>query len=157
MNTAFVLNGLLLLVGVTAIFQGIREMGTVARRSCVILLALSPLGSIVCGIFTLESFFLHFLGFLLAAATPVLSFLVTGIMLRRIPQWRRFCSWLLLGSALTLALLVLFFATFDATTSGAGLGVGGLTQRLLVVELQAWYVALGFLAFRHSQRLGHTM
>jgi hypothetical protein len=28
--------------------------------------------------------------------------------------------------------------------------VAGLTERILVVELQAWYVAIGWLAFRRS-------
>src|SRR5438093_2774771 len=41
MNTAFVLSGLLIMVGVVGIFQGIREMGVVARWSCTVLLALS--------------------------------------------------------------------------------------------------------------------
>jgi Protein of unknown function (DUF998) len=150
MNTAFVLSGLLLLVGVTGAFQSIREMGTVARRTCSALLALSPLGVIADGVFTLESMLLHSVGLFLAAATPVLSFLVTGRLLRRVPRWRRFGNWLLLGSPLTLVLLVLFFATFNPTTSGAGRGVGGLVQRVLIIEVHAWFVALGWLAFSGS-------
>jgi hypothetical protein len=145
MNTAFVVSGLLLLVGVTGAVQSIRQVGAVARRTCSALLALSPLG-----IFTLESMLLHSVGFFLAAATPVLSFLVAGLLLRRVPRWRRFGDWLLLGSPLTLALLVLFFTTFNPTTSGAGRGVGGLVQRVLIVEVHAWFVALGWLAFSWS-------
>lgn len=148
MNTAFVLGGLLILAGVVGIFQGVRAMGTAARLSCTALLALSPLGAVVDGIFTLESFFLHFVGFMLGCGTPVLSFLVTGLLLRRIPHWRRFGSWLLLGSPLTLVLLVLSLATFDPAAAAAGQGVAGLTQRLLVVEVFAWFVAMGWLAFR---------
>jgi hypothetical protein len=30
-------------------------------------------------------------------------------------------------------------------------GVAGLTERILVVELQFWYVALGWLAFRRHE------
>ena len=74
MNAAFVLSGLLMLVGVVGIFQGIREMGAPARWSCIVLLALSPLGMVVDGFFTLESFLPHTAGFLLGCATPVLSF-----------------------------------------------------------------------------------
>src|SRR6266516_7722670 len=44
MNTAFVFSGLLILAGVVGIFQGIREMGALARWSCTVLLALLPLG-----------------------------------------------------------------------------------------------------------------
>jgi uncharacterized membrane protein len=114
MNTAFVVSGLLLLVGVTGAVQSIRQVGAVARRTCSALLALSPLGVILDGIFTLESMPLHSVGFFLAAATPVLSFLVAGLLLRRVPRWRRFGNWLLLGSPLTLALLVLVFTTFQS-------------------------------------------
>jgi hypothetical protein len=152
MNTAFVLSGLLFLVGVAGAFQHIREVGAGARRTCAALLALSPLGVIVDGIFTLQSMRLHSVGFFLAAATPVLSFVVVGLLLRRVPHWRRFGNWLLLGSPLTLALLVLFFATFNPTTSGAGRGVGGLVQPVLIIEVHAWFVALGWLAFSRSGR-----
>ena len=150
MNAAFVLGGLLLLAGVIGIFQGIGEIGAVSRSGCMALLALSSLGMVICGAFTLESFFLHFVGFLLGVATPVLGFLVTGLVLRRIPRWRRFGMWLLLGSPLTLLLVILSLVSFDPVASGAGLGVARLTQRILVVEVDAWFVALGWLAFRRS-------
>jgi hypothetical protein len=101
------------------------------------------------GIFTLESFMLHNAGFMLLLSV-IVSFVVVGRLLRRIPRWRRLGNWLLLGSPLTLALAILFFATFDPETAGANLGVGGLTQRVLVLEAQAWYVLMGWTAFRHS-------
>lgn len=149
MNTAFVLCGLLIMAGAVGIFQGIREMGAGARWSCTMLLALPGLGSVMDGIFTLESFFLHFVGFALACTT-VLGFPVAGALLRRIPRWHRFGSWLLLGGPLTLALVVLFFLTFSPTAAGAEAGVAGLTERILVSEVFAWYIALGWLAFRRS-------
>ena len=148
MNTAFVLCGLFLLAGAVGIFQGIREMGALARWSCTVLLALSPLGMAVDGIFTLESFLPHMVGFLLGIASPVLSFVVIGLLLRRVQRWRRFGSWLLLASPLTLVLLVLFFLTFSPTVAGTQTGVAGLTERILAVEVQAWFVAMGWLAFR---------
>jgi Protein of unknown function (DUF998) len=150
MNTAFVLCGLFLLAGAVGIFQGIREMGAVARWSCTVLLALSALGSVVDGIFTLESFLPHMVGFLLGVASPVLSFVVIGLLLRRVQRWRRFGSWLLLASPLTLVLLVLFFLTFSPTVAGTQTGVAGLTERILAVEVQAWFVVMGWLAFRRS-------
>lgn len=147
MNAAFVLMGLLLMIGVFGIFNSIQEMGTFSRWSCIVLLALPGLGAIMDGIFTLESFFLHFIGFGLVLTT-VLSFLVVGILLRRVPRWRQFGSWLLLGSPLTLILAILYFATFDPEAAGLGLGISGLIQRLLIVEILAWYVVMGWLAFR---------
>src|SRR6266536_333546 len=132
------------------ISQGIREMGVLARWSCTVLLELSPLGMAVDGIFTLESFLPHMVGFLLAVASPVLSFVVFGLLLRRVPRWRRFGNWLLLGRPMTLALAVLYFLTFSPTVAGTQTGVAGLTERILVVEVLAWFVAMGWLAFRRS-------
>src|SRR6266566_5038358 len=152
MNTAFVFSGLLILAGVVGMFQGIREMDTLARWSCTVLLALSPLGMVVDGIFTLESFLPHTVGFLLATASPVLSFVVIGLLLRRVKSFRRFGTSLLLGSPLTLALVVLYFLTFSPTVAGIQTGVAGLTERLLAVEVHAWLVALGALAFRRASR-----
>ncbi len=80
--------------------------------------------------------------------TEALSFLAAGFFLRGIPRWRRFGTWLLLGSPLTLLLVVLFFLTFDQATIVAGHGVAGLTQRILALEVLAWFVAMGWLAFR---------
>ena len=152
MNAAFVVGGLLTLVGVVSSMQSIREIGGAARWGHSVLLALSPLGMVVDGIFTLEAFFPHLIGFLLGAGTPVLSFLLAGFSLRRVPRWRRFGSWLLLGSPLTLALLVLYFMTFSPTAAGARTGVAGLTERVLVIEIYAWFVALGWKAFQQSRQ-----
>jgi hypothetical membrane protein len=149
MNAAFVLGGLMLLAGVIGVFQTMTPTGRPAARwACAALLALSPLGLMVAGIFTLEEPLPHLIGFLLAVATPVVSFLAAGWFLRGIPRWRGFGNWLLLGSPLTLVLVVLFFLTFDPVAAGAGVGVAGLTQRILALEFHAWFVAMGWLAFR---------
>jgi hypothetical membrane protein len=151
MNTAFVLGGLLLLAGVAGIVQTVRPSGRrPAGRVSAALLALSPLGLVVAGSFTLEAVMPHLLGFLLASGTPVASFLTTGRFLRGIPGWRRFGTWLLLGSPLTLVLLVGFFLTFDPAAAGANVGMAGLVQRVLAVEVHAWFVAMGWLAYRRS-------
>ena len=81
-----------------------------------------------------------------------MSFLAAGWFLRSIPDWRRFGTWLLLGSPLTLVLVVLCFLTFDPAGAGAGVGVAGLTQRVLAVEVHAWFVAMGWLAFLGRER-----
>jgi hypothetical membrane protein len=149
MNAPFVLGGILLMAGVIGIFQTMRASSrSAARWACAALLALSPLGLMVAGIFTLKEPLPHLLGFLLATGTPVLSFLAAGAFLRGIPHWRRFGTWLLLGSPLTLLLVVLFFLTFDQATTAAGQGVAGLTQRILVLEVLAWFAAMGWLALR---------
>lgn len=150
MNAAFVLYGLLLLVGVVGIFQAIKEISAGARWLCTALFAISALGAVMDGIFTLQSFFPHFVGFGLGCGMPVLGFLIAGIAFRRVPHWRRFGNWLLLASPLTLALLALSQVTFNQAAIAAGQGVAGLTERILVVEVCAWFVAMGWLAFRRS-------
>ena len=150
MNAGFVVGGLVLAAGVIATFQSIPQLSPRARWACTALLPLSPLGMVVCGIFTLQSMMLHLAGFLLAAATPVLGFLIAGVVLRRIPRWHRFGDGLLIASPLTLTLLVLYVLTFSPTVAGIESGVAGLTQRVAVIEVHAWFVALGWLAFRRS-------
>jgi hypothetical protein len=150
MNAAFILSGLLVMAGAVGIFRAIPELGPTARWICTLLLALPGLGAVVDGVFTLESFFLHFVGFGLAL-TAVVGFPVTGFVLRRVPAWRGLGSCLIVAGPVTLALTVLYFATFTPTIEGIRHGVAGLTERILVVELQAWYVALGWLAFQRSR------
>ena len=100
---------------------------------------------------------LHSLSFLLTAASPVLSFLIAGFFLRRIQSWRHFGTWLLLGSPLTLLMCAFFLGTFKPLPTAVAepglslLKLGGLTDRALVLEVQAWFVALGYMAFRRSE------
>jgi hypothetical protein len=150
MNAAFILNGLLIIAGSIGIFQNIPDMSRSARWICTLLIALTGLGSLIDGVFTLESFMPHMLGFLLAILSTVVSFLIIGLLLRRLPRWHRFGSWLILGSPLTLALTVLYFLTFTPTVAGARSGIAGLTERILVTEVLAWIACLGWLAFRRS-------
>lgn len=151
MNAGFVISGLLILVGVIGIFQSIQEMSATARWSCIALFALSPLGMVIDGIYTIESFMPHMAGFLLGTATPVISFLVAGLLFRRIPNWQRFGNWLFLASPLTLVLVILSLVTFNQDAVMAGVGVAGLTERILIVELAAWFVAMGWKAFQQSR------
>ena len=151
MNTAFILSGLLMMAGTIGVFRAIPELGARTRWICTALLALPGLGAVIDGVFTLEHFFLHFVGFGLALST-VAGFPVIGVLLRRVPGWRGFGSWLIVAGPVTLALTVLYFATFTPTIEGVQHGVAGLTERILALELQAWYVALGWLAFSRSRR-----
>jgi Protein of unknown function (DUF998) len=150
MNAAFIISGLLVMIGTVGIFRSIPELGSAARWACTLLMALTGMGSVIAGIFTLESIIPHTMGFLLGIGTPVLSFLVIGLLLRRIPRWRRFGSWMLLGSPLTLLLLIPSFVTFDPVAAGEGIGVAGLAQRVLVTEVLGSIAAMGWKAYRHS-------
>jgi uncharacterized protein DUF998 len=149
MNTAFVLSGLSMLVGVVGIYQPLPSRSAL-RWLCAALLALTPLGLILAGLFNLESPMLHYVGALLGLGSPVLSFLLTGLILRGSAGWRRLGTGLLLVSPISLVLLVVFFATFDQATTAANQGIAGLTQRVLVLEEFAWFVALGWFAYKRS-------
>lgn len=154
MRAAFLLDGLLTTVGVVAVFQGLRhELGMVARWACAVLLALSPLGLLWAGIFTIDYGAVHALGPIVAFGTPVVTYPVVGLLLRRAPSWRRFATVMLLGGPLTLALLVGFTNSVPQSVMRAG-GAGGslgLWQRGLGTEVFAWFVAMGWLAFRRQQ------
>lgn len=151
MNAAFILSGLLVMVGAIGTFQCFHELSVGTRKVSTTLFALSGLGMAMDGIFTLGSVLLHTIGFLMGTGIPVAGFLVLGKSFRRIPGLKRLGNWLLLASPLTLALLVLYFSTFDPIASMEGLGVAGLTQRILVIEVHVWLVALGWKAYRHPQ------
>jgi len=43
--------------------------------------------------------------------------------------------------------VVLFFLTFNQATIVAVYGVAGLTQRILTLEVLAWFVAMGWRSF----------
>jgi len=150
MNAAFVLSGLLLLAGVIGIVRSIPELGSRTRLACAALLALSPLGCITDGTFTLESFFPHFIGYLVAIGSTVVSFLVFGLAIRRLPRWRAVGNALLIASPLTLLLLIVAQVTFDPTAAGANVGIAGITERIVVTEVFVWFAALGLSARRSS-------
>jgi hypothetical membrane protein len=151
MNADFIVSGLLIVAGVVGVFATIRELSPVARWTCTILLALPGVGGVMDGIFTFEHFLPHFIGFGLALTT-VVGFPTVGFILRRVPSWRTFGTWLVVAGPLTLALTVLYFVTFTPTIEGIQHGVAGLTERILVLELDAWYVVLGWLAVRRLKR-----
>lgn len=151
MNSVFIISGVLLLAGVIGVFLALPPGGRrVTRTASSILLALSPVGLIIIGLFTLDSPALHLLGAMLILATPVISFLITGLHLRGLPGWHRFGKKLIVAAPLTLVLFVLYTVSFDQVAVAAGHGVAGLTQRLLFVDILTWFAAMGWLAFRRT-------
>lgn len=150
MNASFIVSGMLILVGVVGVFQSIPTVSNIGRWICIAIFGLSAVGMAMDGIFTLESFLPHMLGFLLAIGSLVIGFLVAGALLRRIPSWRRFANGLLLASPVTLMLLIISLATFQQEQVVAGLGIAGLTERILCLYVGAWLAALGWKAYRIS-------
>ena len=150
MNAAFVVSGLLLLAGVGGIAGALSGVDTRARRTAFALLALTPAGMLIDGVFTRESFMPHFGGYLLAIAGGVLGFAFIGRLLRRVPAHRVLGTALMAASALTLVLAVVAQLTFDPLQAGQNIGIAGLTERVLIVEVLTPFVVLGWPAARST-------
>jgi hypothetical membrane protein len=122
MNTAFVASGLLLIAGVFGVMST-TSPGRRIPRATTVLLALTGVGQVMCGVFTLRAIMPHMLGFLLAVGTPVVSFLLAGRHFRGVPGCRHFGTGLFVGSPVTLVLLVAYFMAFKPTADGAEHGI----------------------------------
>jgi hypothetical membrane protein len=149
-NVAFVVCGVMALVGVLAVFAiARRPVQSRARWASLVLLALSPIGLALAGVFTLaNSIPLHTLAAALLFIVPIAGFAVAARYFRAIPNWRRVGNWLLVASPLTLLLVVTYAMSFNQAAVARGIGVAGLTERILLLELQAWYAIMGWRAFR---------
>lgn len=149
-NCAFVFCGLLTLAGVLGALRATRTAGQPGMPIwSTVLLALSPVGLALAGIFTLAtSLLMHNLAALLLFVVPLAAFPVSAVHFRRIPGWQRFGNMLLVAGPLTLVLLVSFVATFHLSAVVAGSGAAGLTERLLVSEIHTWYAVIGWRGFR---------
>jgi hypothetical membrane protein len=159
LDVTFILSGLLLLLGIVGIVCAMRsEVSIKARRIIAILLALSPLGLIWDGVFNMNHLILHTIGTQFACALPILTLPIIGLMLRH-TEWRKVSNWLIFSGLLSLVLLIGFMATIPFseldTIQGATRGGGnlGLWERALITEVQAWYLILGWMAFRRSQQI----
>ncbi len=148
MNAAFILTGLLLIAGVIAVFQGFkRETGIIESRICTVIFLILPLGMIWSGIFTLNTPF-HTAGAAVAIMVPMISFPIVGFVLFRIPGWRRFGTGLILSGPLTFFLLLGFTGSVFPSEMVINRGISGLWQRAVMIEILAWYMALGWRGFR---------
>lgn len=139
MNAAFVAGGALIVAGTLATARLWRRRGRLVTAAFV-LIALTGLGMIVCGVFTLESMMLHLLGFLFAVPLPALGFILAGVVLRRSDS--RLATIGVAGGVVALALFVVFQLTFDASGAGGNDGVSGLVQRVLILVVLATQSAL---------------
>ncbi len=142
MNAGFVLYGLAMIWGSVGFARALPGLGQGATRRAAALLGLHGLGAIIVGVFDLEAILLHLAGFLLVVS-PIATFPLLARELRRAPGWRSAVRVLYVAGALTLLLTVVYFATFDPEAAGENTGVGGLTQRILLLQLSAWFVWLG--------------
>ncbi|MEO5920189.1 MAG: DUF998 domain-containing protein [Pseudolysinimonas sp.] len=130
MNAAFIICGALISAGAVLAARAAWGMGGLVRVGAV-LIALSGVGMIIDGIFTLESVLLHLVGFLVAAPIPAVGLLLVGFGVRR--SNRTLALVAIAGGLLSLTLFVVFMATFDPYGAGDNTGISGLLQRSLVI------------------------
>jgi hypothetical membrane protein len=155
---AWIVNGSLVilgrsLVGLRSVSRSIRPRSSMALRGAsAALLAAVGLGYAVAGIFP-ETNPLHWqLGVFLVYGGATLGFHLAGLLLRRSPAWRGWGTVTLLASLATLVLVGPTFYTFsfyEWTSGPAPVGqYGGLMERVLFIEILAWYAAVGWRLFR---------
>jgi hypothetical membrane protein len=120
------------------------------RWSSAVLLTLHGLGLAVAGLFTEapSTLAIHWMvGAPLAFYCPAVAFLITGLALRRNPLWRGWGTSLLVAFLVTLVLVGIMNWVFTPGTPLASAQLGGLMERVVMIEIEAWYVALGWRLF----------
>jgi hypothetical membrane protein len=150
MNAAFIVGGVLVIAGSLGIFRALPALDQRTRRVGRVLVALAGLGLVMDGLFTLESMMLHLTGVVLGIGCLVIAYFLVGRALRRLSAWPTIGTWTLLASPLTLALAIIYFATFSPTPEGALTGVSGLIERVLLVEAMVPIAVLGWLTYRRQ-------
>jgi hypothetical membrane protein len=162
-ENAWLLNGSLVILGVALVaftlsfYHSMRPLaGRAFRLVCAVLLASVGVGFAVAGIFD-ETNPLHWqLGAPLVYGGAAFGFLVAGLLLRRDPAWRGWGNFSLLASLTTIVLIGLTFYTFasytyspDSPGTAAAEGqLAGFMERVLFIEILAWYVVFGWRLFR---------
>jgi hypothetical membrane protein len=155
----WIVNGSLVILGLSLVGFAVSFSRSVRPRSpralrvaSAALLAAVGVGYAVAGIFP-ETNPLHWqLGAPLVYGGATVGFLLAGLLLRRRPAWRGWGSVTLLASLATLVLVALTFYTFsfyEFTSGPSPVGqYGGLMERVLFIEILAWYAAVGWRLFR---------
>lgn len=144
MNAAFVLTAMLLAAGIIGVMAAFPGQSDIERLLVGAILLLSPIGIAACGIFDLEHFMPHLIGFVLAMGAPVLGFLALGWRLSLSAAHADIGHLLVAAAPVTLVLLIAYFWSFDPEASGRGLGYSGLIQRLLTIEVLGVFAFVGW-------------
>jgi hypothetical membrane protein len=120
------------------------------RWSSTALLALRGLASVTTATFTEAPATLrvHSLGSEVALVSSILAFFVVGLALLHKARWRGWGIYSLTASLVTLALAAFLFLAFSPASPLASAHLGGLMERLVVIESYAWFVAFGWRLFR---------
>jgi hypothetical membrane protein len=160
-DDSWIVNGSLVLLGVLLVgfaitfYRMVRPRTSAAVRFvCASLIALVGVGYAVAGLFP-ETTPIHWLvGATGVYAGAALGFLATGLLLRGDPAWRGWAVYSLLASLATVALVALTFYTYAPSVPPVA-RLGGHMERVVFLEILAWYVAFGWRLFGRSK--GETL
>ncbi|HLO32349.1 MAG TPA: DUF998 domain-containing protein [Anaerolineales bacterium] len=154
LNTSLIILGLLIVGFAFSFYRMVRtEASTALRIVCALLIAIVGVGYAVAGIFP-ETTPVHWIvGATSVYLGAVLAFLLAGLLLRVDPEWRGWAVYSLISSLATVVLIAITFYVFSldylpSTPPTARLG--GLMERILFLEIFAWYVVFGWRLF-HAQ------
>jgi hypothetical membrane protein len=152
LNASLVLLGVLLTAFAFSFFRSLRPaLSQRWRWVCAALLSCTGLGFAVAGIFTEApaTVAIHWMvGMPLLVLGAVIGFFLTGLALRRDAQWGGWGAYTLVASLVTIVLIASMFWVFTPGTPLAPAQLGGLMERVLFIEVLAWYVAFGWRLFR---------
>lgn len=152
LNTNLVVFGLLSMLFAIGFYQAMRKsIGGKRLRVSTFLLLLAGAGAVNDGFFTefnptdpiaaLHDA-LHNIGFLVAFGSLIVALFIIGLQLRKDHAWRGYAWYTILTSLVTLLLIILPF-----TFPYYGAELGGLNERMLLVEALAWPVVTGYRLF----------
>ena len=160
LNASAILAGLLFMAFAVGFALSMRTvLAPRWRWLCAVLLALHGLGLVVAGVFTEApaTLAIHWLvGADLGFFGPVVAFLFVGIFWQRQPGWRRWGTYTLLMSAVTLVVVAVTFWVFTPGSPLASARLGGLMERVLFLTADSWYVVTGWQLFIRAGSLRAT-
>ena len=158
-NANFFVFGLLLIAFAIAFYQGMRSV--ISRgwlMACLVLLILSGAGMWGSAYFTVPDpndppqlqalqGMLHMLSFLAIFVSSIIALLIIGWQLRRDARWRGYGWYSMITGLVALVLIFLVFLFFVPGSPLSEAQIGGLVQRILVLEVFAWHVVMGWRLF----------
>jgi hypothetical membrane protein len=152
LNASLVILGLLMGGFAISFYRTVRPEASAAfRLVCALLIAIVGVGYAVAGIFP-ETIPIHWLvGAPFVFLGAVLAFLLTGLLLRGDRAWRGWAVYSLIASLATAVLIAITFYTFSPSTPPT-MRLGGLMERVVFIEILAWYVAFGWRLFWHNRQ-----
>jgi hypothetical membrane protein len=147
LNLSLLLLGVLLAAFVVAFYRTLgHALGDPWRWVCAVLLLMPGLGFAWAGIFTVapSTVTLHWVvGEPLLGIGTIVGFFLTGLRLRRLPEWTRWGAYSIVASVAAVALTAVEFGFWMT-------GLGGLLERLLFVDVLGWYVVFGWRLWARS-------